>query len=303
MIRAWAVVTGVLGILAAGAGVGGLIAKPDAVVWAKTSIDQPVVVIPPQVMAMDGLIQVVVDADPVMETFTGRPSDAYDWIRGETSAVVHGVSSWEKVDVLVPGLYRYDGQEPSRDIWRSDYYVVGSAAFRPGDEPAGLVIVVASKDRTPLGDVAMELRRDPGFGWAWPAVSAGAIFAAASLILFALAWLDLRPSRAAAVEGEAATASDDDGARGSRKARKAVVESKAEAKADRKTDRKRKAEPKPESKADRKRKGEPKSKGAGAADEGETPDDAPRPGGRRARRAAREKAAEAASETTEGDAP
>lgn len=196
MIRVWAVVSGVLGVLAAGAGVAGLIAKPDAVVWAAAPLNRSVVVIPPQVFAMDGVQQIVVDADAPMETLMGRPSDAYAWIRGETSVVVRGLSSWETVDLLAPGLYRNEGDEPSTDIWRRDYASIGTSTLRPEDVPAGLVVIVASQDRSALGTVSIELRRDPGFGWAWPVISAGAVLAALSLVLFAWLWLDLGPSRA-----------------------------------------------------------------------------------------------------------
>ncbi len=197
MIRGWAIVSGVLGVLAAAAGVAGLVAKPDAVVWATAPIGHSVVVIPPQVMAMEGVQEIVVDADSPMETLMGRPSDAYAWIRGESSAVVRGVSSWETVDLLAPGLYRNEGDDPSPDIWRRSYTSIGASTLRPGDYPAGLVVIIASQDRAALGTVTIELTRDPGFAWAWPAISAGALLAAVSLVLFALLWLDLRPSRAA----------------------------------------------------------------------------------------------------------
>ncbi len=196
MIRAGAVMSGILGIIAAGAGVAGLIAKPDPVVWASAPLDRPVVVIGPQVLAMDGLDQVVVKAEPYMETMTARPSDAYAWLRGESSTVVRGLASWEVVDVLVPTLYRYDGADPSHDIWRSSYVSAGASVIRPEDVPPGYVVVVATKTRIPLDSVSIEMTRDPGNGWAWPAISGGAVLAALSLSLFAWLWLDLRPARA-----------------------------------------------------------------------------------------------------------
>ena len=61
MLRAGAIGAGVAGIAMAIAGGVGLIAKPDAVVWASAPLDRAVVVIPPQVLAMDGVASVAIE--------------------------------------------------------------------------------------------------------------------------------------------------------------------------------------------------------------------------------------------------
>lgn len=200
MRRAGAVAAGVAGIALAIAGGAGLIAKPDAVVWASAPLDRAVVFIPPQVIAMDGVLDIVVEGEPWMETRTARPVDAYAWHRGESSIYVQGVSSWTEVKTLKPDLYSYDGNELTGDIWRSNTVSAGATHIFPDEVPPGLAVVVVTRSHGPLSKISIELSRDPGYGWAWPALSAGALFAAVSMVLFALLWLDLRPRRAGGAE-------------------------------------------------------------------------------------------------------
>lgn len=200
MIRAGAVAAGVAGIALAIAGGAGLIAKPDAVVWASAPLDRAVVFIPPQVIAMDGVMDIVVEGEPWMETRTARPVDAYAWHRGESSIYVQGVSSWTEVKTLKPDLYSYDGNDLTGDIWRSNTVSAGATHIFPDEVPAGLAVVVVTRSHGPLSKISIELSRDPGYGWAWPALSAGALLAAVSMVLFALLWLDLRPRRAGGVD-------------------------------------------------------------------------------------------------------
>jgi hypothetical protein len=196
VIRVWAILAGVLGVVAAIAGAAGLIARPDAVVWATAPLDRPVVVIPPQVLAMRGVMDIVVVGGPDSEIRSARPADAYGWLRGESSIVVQGVTSWTEVKTLKPDLYQYDGKDLVGDMWRSNTVASGEVHIRPGDFPSGLAVVVVTNGRTPLDKVSIELSRNPGYEWAWPAISAGALIAAVSMVLFAMIWLDLRPSKA-----------------------------------------------------------------------------------------------------------
>jgi len=202
VLRAGAIGAGIAGIAIAIAGGVGLIAKPDAVVWASAPLGRAVVVIPPQVIAMDGVKDIVVEGDPWMETRTARPVDAYAWHRGESSIYVQGVSSWTEVKTVKPDLFSYDGKDLTGDIWRSNTLSFGATHIRPADVPAGLAVVVVTRSHGPLSKISIELSRDPGYGWAWPAVSAGALLAAVSMVLFALLWLDLRPARAGLKAGD-----------------------------------------------------------------------------------------------------
>lgn len=199
-MRAGAVAAGVAGVALAIAGGAGLIAKPDAVVWASAPLDRAVVFIPPQVIAMDGVMDIVVEGEPWMETRTARPVDAYAWHRGESSIYVQGVSSWTEVKTLKPDLYSYDGNELTGDIWRSNTLSAGATHIFPDEVPPGLAVVVVTRSHGPLSKISIELSRDPGYGWAWPALSVGALLAAVSMVLFALLWLDLRPRRAGGPE-------------------------------------------------------------------------------------------------------
>jgi hypothetical protein len=199
-MRAGAIGAGVAGIALAIAGGVGLIAKPDAVVWASAPLDRAVVIIPPQVLAMDGVMDIVVEGEAWMETRTARPVDAYAWHRGETSVYIQGVSSWTEVKTLKPDLYSYDGKDLTGDIWRSNTVSAGATHIYPADVPGGLAVVVVTRSHGPLSKISIELSRDPGYGWAWPALSGSALLAAVSMVLFALLWLDLRPRRAAARE-------------------------------------------------------------------------------------------------------
>lgn len=234
-MRVWAVMAGVLGVVVAIAGAAGLIAKPDAVVWATAPLDRAVVVIPPQVLAMHGVMDIVVAGSSSSEIRTARPADAYGWLRGESSIVVQGVTSWTEVKTLRPDLYQYDGKDAAGDMWRSNAAASGELHIRPGDFPQGLAVVVVTNGHTPLTKVSIQLSRNPGYAWAWPAISAGALLAAVSMVLFAMIWLDLRPSKAArepappepsdqtAPEPSAETSPEEPSRRGSRRARRAAA--------------------------------------------------------------------------------
>jgi hypothetical protein len=202
VLRVGAVVAGVLGVAAAIAGGAGLIAKPDAIVWASAPLDRPVVVIPPQVLAMDGVLEIVVEGEPYTEIRTALPADAYAWLRGESSIVVRGVSSWTEVTLVRPQIYTYDGNEMTGDIWRSNIVRYGKMHIRPDDVPPGLAVVVVTRSHTALDKVSIQLSRDPGYEWAWPTISAGALLVAVSISLFAIAWLAPAPTPALPQEAE-----------------------------------------------------------------------------------------------------
>jgi hypothetical protein len=192
----------VLGVAAAITGGAGLIAKPDSVVWASAPLDRPVVVIPPQVLAMDGVLEIVVEGEPYTEIRTALPVDVYAWLRGESSIVVRGVSSWTEVTLVRPGIYTYDGNDRRGDIWRSSTMRYGEMHIEPADVPQGLAVVVITRSHTPLDKVSIQLARDPGYDWAWPTISAGALLAAVAITLFAFAWLAPAPAPALPQEAE-----------------------------------------------------------------------------------------------------
>jgi hypothetical protein len=192
----------VLGVAAAITGGAGLIAKPDAIVWASAPLDRPVVVIPPQVLAMDGVIEIVVEGEPYTEIRTALPVDVYAWLRGESSIVARGISSWTEVTLVRPQIYTYDGNETTGDIWRSNVVRYGEMHIRPAEVPPGLAVVVITRSHTPLDKVSIQLSRDPGYEWAWPTISAGALLVAVSITLFAIAWLARAPAPAMPQEAE-----------------------------------------------------------------------------------------------------
>lgn len=202
MLRVGAIAAGVLGVAAAITGGAGLIARPDAVVWASAPLDRPVVVIPPQVLAMDGVLEIVVEGEPYTEVRTALPVDAYAWLRGESSIVVRGVSSWTEVTLVRPQIYTYDGNGRKGDIWRSNVMRYGEMHIQPADVPPGLAVVVITRSHTPLDKVSIQLSRDPGYEWAWPTISAGALLVAVSISMFALAWLAPAPAPAMPREAE-----------------------------------------------------------------------------------------------------
>lgn len=203
MIRAGAIIAGLAGVVAAGAGVVGLQLRPDEVVRVEAPVDTPVVVIPPEVLALDGVVDVVVEGDVRLETRTARPVDAYAWIRGESASVVRGLSTWERLEVLVPSLYQPDDNDFAGDIWRTSRPGWGDSVILPSDVAPGAAVVVAASGGVPLSGVSIELTREVGYAWAWPAISVGAMLAALSLVLFAVSWLDLRPMRARVEERRA----------------------------------------------------------------------------------------------------
>lgn len=194
-MRAGAVLSGAVGLAAVAAGFVGVAVTPDAEVTVSSALDTPVVVIPPRVLALDGLQDVTIEATAVLDTSTARPVDAFAWIRGARSSVVQGLASWDDVEVLVPGIYADDGSTFGGDIWRTQRRSWGESVVVPSAIEPGAAVVVVAEDGARLERVSIRVTRDPGVDWAWPAVSAGAMLGAFALILFAVDWLGLRPAR------------------------------------------------------------------------------------------------------------
>ncbi len=164
---------GIAGLALCVVGGVGLLLRPAALAYPVGDIETPVAVIPPEVVALDGLLSISVTAPGAFDVRTARPVDAYAWAAGGRTSVVRGLVSWD--EVAVDDVYT-SGNHPADvpgDLWRYWRLAAGQTTIEPSGVEQGVAIVLVSTSGEPLGDVTLELSRDRGNGWAWPVVAVG----------------------------------------------------------------------------------------------------------------------------------
>ena len=194
MIRTFAgPVLAIAGVVAIVAGAVGLMLRPAGVAEATAPLETSVLVIPPSVVALDGLEAITVTAPGEIDVRTARPGDAYAWAAGVSTSVVRGLTSWEQVDV--EDVYSSSGAVPdfAGDLWRTWTTHAGTTVFDVSTVEPGVAIVVIATGSAPLSDVSMTVTRERGNGWAWPLVAGGLAGVAVGLVFFASDTLARRP--------------------------------------------------------------------------------------------------------------
>lgn len=98
-LRTTAVIAGVLGLLMLVAGLIADAARADREVVTQQTLDTPVVVLGPEVLALPGLERIAVNADGGIEAHAARPVDADAWLKHHSATYVLGYSSWDSFAV------------------------------------------------------------------------------------------------------------------------------------------------------------------------------------------------------------
>jgi hypothetical protein len=94
-LRTTAIIAGVLGLLMLIAGLVANGARPDPKVVTKAPVNTPVVVVGPEVIALQGLDQIAVNATGGIEAHTARAADAASWLKRHSATYVSGYASWD----------------------------------------------------------------------------------------------------------------------------------------------------------------------------------------------------------------
>jgi hypothetical protein len=192
--RKWlAPLVGLAGLALCAVGGVAILLRPAATVHAVGDLEAPIAVIPPEVVAFDGLLSISVTAPGAFDVRTARPVDVYAWAKDDHTSVVRGLVSWDEVqvdDVNAGGSYFADDDG---DLWRDSRHATGETTIDPADVEPGVVIVLVSESGS-LGDVTLTLSRDRGNGWAWPVIAGGLSLIVAGLVILAAGLVESQPS-------------------------------------------------------------------------------------------------------------
>lgn len=175
-----------VGLIVVAVGGVALMLRPVSVVHPRADLDTRVVVIPPEVLTLDGLGEITVTAPSTFDVRTARPSDAYAWAMGVEVGVVRGLETWEDLEVDRAGTVSGEVPDFSGDLWRGWVFAYEDAAIDPVDLESGLAVVIVSGSGSPLTSLTFEMIRDRGNGWAWPTLAAGLGALTAGLALDAI---------------------------------------------------------------------------------------------------------------------
>ncbi|WP_084038194.1 hypothetical protein [Demequina sp. NBRC 110053] len=261
-LRTTALVAGVIGVLLLAAGLIADAQRPPRDVTPTAAVSTAVVAYEPEMIAFAADNRIGFSGEGEIVALTARPSDAQAWLSQHDATYVTGVPDWdtlatdvaepepspspsgsasptpspsdpepspspspsasaapaEEVDLLAEG---------SQDHWRQDWRGTGRLSIVASDVPAGEVLVVVSRDSTPLTDVDLSLTRDVQDGWITPLIWWGAFLTVVGVIALILRFVDLRPAQAKGekwIADRQRVGEDDDPSPGSRRARRAAGE-------------------------------------------------------------------------------
>jgi hypothetical protein len=100
-LRTSALVAGVLGLILLAVGLFADSQRATTTVVATASLDTPVVVLAPEVVALDGATRIAIEAQGDIEVHTARPVDAEAWLASRTVSFVTGIAEWESLSTRV----------------------------------------------------------------------------------------------------------------------------------------------------------------------------------------------------------
>lgn len=188
-------VLGILGLVTIGVGGVALMLRVSADAHPEGDLETAVAIIPPSVVALDGLQRITISAPGGILVRTARPADAYAWATGVEASVVRRLESWEAIEV--DRIWSTTGILPEYpgDMWRS--WEIGSLkkTMKVSAIEPGLAVVIISDSTSPLGEVAFDMTRDRGNGWAWPVLAGGLGALAIALVFLGADLMEGRPEK------------------------------------------------------------------------------------------------------------
>ena len=96
-LRTTAVIAGAIGLLMLIAGLIAQGARPDDAVVTESTLDTPVVVLGPEVLALPEIQRIAVTVEGGVEAHTARPVDAEAWLVRNSSTYITGYATWDEL--------------------------------------------------------------------------------------------------------------------------------------------------------------------------------------------------------------
>jgi hypothetical protein len=232
-LRTTAIIAGVLGLLMLIAGLVANDARPDREVVTTASVNTPVVVIGPEVIALQGLDRIAVNATGGIEAHTARAVDAASWLKRHSATYVMGYAGWdglatrtesrvvapspspspspsasaspEPTQVSSPSPSPSASATPqpgdatasvdygSTDDWRSSWRGLNRVSLAASAVAPGEVLVVYADDGSNLDSVEFRAARQVNDGWINPLIWIGAVLALLGAVAVLSGLIDTRP--------------------------------------------------------------------------------------------------------------
>ncbi|NYI42136.1 hypothetical protein [Demequina lutea] len=232
-LRTTAIIAGVLGLLMLIAGLVANDARPDREVVTTASVNTPVVVIGPEVIALQGLDRIAVNAHGGIEAHTARAADAASWLKRHSATYVTGYMGWDGLATRTesgfvppsptpspspspsataeatpaaspspsptanataqPGDTKVSVDYGSTDDWRSSWRGVNRVSLAVGAVAPGEVLVVYAEDGSNLGSVEFSAVRQVNDGWINPLIWIGGVLAILGAVAALSGLIDTRP--------------------------------------------------------------------------------------------------------------
>jgi hypothetical protein len=208
-------------------------ARPDPEVVTKASVNTPVVVVGPEVIALQGLEQIAVNAKGGIEAHTARAVDAASWLKRHSATYVTGYAGWNGLAtrtesrVVPPSPSSSASPSPSAaptaspatspspaptasataqpvdtkatadygstDDWRSSWRGVNRVSLAAGSVAPGEVLVVYTADGSNVGSVEFSAVRQVNDGWINPLIWIGGVLALLGAVAALSGLIDTRP--------------------------------------------------------------------------------------------------------------
>ena len=229
-LRTTAVIAGALGLLMLIAGLIAQAATPANAVVTEATLDTPVVVLGPEVLALPEVQRFAVTADGGVEAHTARPVDAEAWLAQHSATYITGYATWDELTSRTALRIVADTATPSPspsaaadatpaaeaspspspdateaapaeesfdygsgDLWRHNWAGVGRVSIALTATSPGEYVVVNSADGSNLGAIEISADRQVNDAWISPLIWMGAALTALGLLAVLSAIVDVRP--------------------------------------------------------------------------------------------------------------
>lgn len=231
-LRTTAVIAGVLGLLMLIAGLIANATRADREVMTQATLDTPVVVLGPDVLALPGIERIAVNGEGGLAANTARPVDADAWLKNFSATYVLGYDTWDalstrtadRVVAEIPSESASPSPEAtdeaaatatptpepsaepepvdygSTDVWRDTWSGEDRVAITGSRLSAGESLVIYAVSGENLSSIEFFAERNVNDGWISPLIWIGAALAIVGAFAFVSGIVDVRPLQAR-VEG------------------------------------------------------------------------------------------------------
>jgi hypothetical protein len=207
-------------------------ARPDREVVTTATLDTPVVVLGPEVVALQGLTRIAITADGEIEAHEARDVDADAWLKRHSATYVTGFAGWDALETRTESRVVLPSEEPSpspspdatsdpspsptpsetaatptpaaepevdngaTDHWRSTWRGVDRVSIASNAIAPGDTIVVFTADGSNLTNVQFTAVRQVNDGWINPLIWIGGALGALGALAVLSGLIDTRPAQA-----------------------------------------------------------------------------------------------------------